>query len=58
MGMDRVPVLVGLDYHQNGVPVCVLNRDGDVLMNGRCENDWKRIVRRVSTHGRVYHSGD
>lgn len=37
--MDRVSVFVGLDYHQNGVQVCVLNRDGDVLMNGRCEND-------------------
>lgn len=49
--MESLPIFVGLDYHQNGVQVCILNRDGDVLMNGRCENTWERIVRRVSGYG-------
>lgn len=53
--MDKVTVFVGLDYHQNGVQVCVLSRGGDVLMNGRCENDWERIVRRVSRYGQAVH---
>jgi transposase len=52
-GMGRVPVFVGLDYHQSGVQVCVMTRDGQVLTNSRCVNSWERIVQRVSLNGRV-----
>jgi transposase len=42
--MDRIPVFVGLDYHQDSVQVCVEGRDGLVLANRRCRNDIAEIV--------------
>jgi len=42
--MKRVPVFVGLDYHQDSVQVCVENREGLVLANRRCGNDIAEIV--------------
>jgi len=42
--MNRIPVFVGLDYHQDSVQVCVESRDGLVLANRRCRNDIAEIV--------------
>jgi transposase len=36
-------VFVGLDYHQDSVQVCVLDRAGKVLVNQRCQNSWVLI---------------
>lgn len=44
---------VGLDYHQHSVQVCVLDRDGAVLMNGSCGNDWRHIAPAAERFGRV-----
>lgn len=51
--MDLQPVYVGLDYHKNAVQVCVIDQDGRVLGNGRCENDWRAIARWCARRGRV-----
>ena len=49
--MDRIPVYVGLDYHQSSVQVCVLDRAGRVLSNRPCGNDAGAIVSAVERHG-------
>lgn len=46
--MSNVPVFVGLDYHQDAVQVCVLNREGKMLANRRVSND-VRVIRGLST---------
>ncbi len=51
--MERVPVFVGLDYHQDSVQVCVLDSGGKVLGNRTCDNDPRRVAEYVSTQGRV-----
>jgi transposase len=51
--MSSLQVFVGLDYHQHAIQACVLSRDGRVLMNRRCDNDWKSIEQRVSPLGDV-----
>lgn len=51
--MDKVPVFVGLDYHQDSVQVCVLDWGGKVLGNRTCANDARRVTAYVATHGRV-----
>lgn len=45
------PVFVGLDYHTAFVQVCVLDRDGVVLHNDACPNDWERIKRTAERYG-------
>jgi transposase len=42
--MNKLPVFVGLDYHQQSVQVCVMNAAGDVLVNRKCANDWHAVV--------------
>ena len=37
--MDIVPVQVGLDYHEETIRVCVMNEDGDELVNRNAAND-------------------
>lgn len=54
--MTRIPVFVGLDYHQDAVQVCVLDASGKQLVNRSCVNDWQaieRVVRRQGTPMRV-----
>jgi len=51
--MGNIPIYVGLDYHQSGVQVCVLDRQGAPKMNKMCENNWQEVVRAVAPHGRV-----
>jgi transposase len=51
--MGNVPVFVGLDYHQDSVLVCVLDREGRRLLNRPCPNDWRAIADAVAPLGRV-----
>ena len=51
--MDRSGVFVGLDYHQGSVQVCVMDREGQELMNRACANDWMQIVQQVGRLGSV-----
>src|SRR5690349_20646088 len=51
--MNKIPVLVGLDYHQDPVQVVVMNEAGGRLLNRPCPNDWQRIVQLVEPLGVV-----
>ena len=51
--MKRIPVYVGLDYHQSSVQVCVMDAGGETLMNRRCRNDWLAVVEAVAGYGQV-----
>ena len=46
-------VFVGLDYHKDGVQVCVLAQDGRLLGNRSCGNDPRQVVAYVNRHGNV-----
>src|SRR4051794_19024123 len=48
--MSDAPVYVGLDYHTASVRVCILDRDGTVLANRPCKNDWQAITAVVAAH--------
>lgn len=37
-------VFVGLDYHTESVQVCVLSREGKMLLNSSCPNDWRAVT--------------
>jgi transposase len=37
-------VFVGLDYHPGSVQVCAMAKDGRVLLNRSCANDWRVVV--------------
>jgi transposase len=52
-GMDRIPVFVGLDYHMDSVQVCVLDRQGLVVMNRKGPNDGALIQGLVEAQGVV-----
>jgi transposase len=39
---------VGLDYHQSGVQVCVMDAEGNVVVNRKCANEWSEIVAAVA----------
>src|SRR5712672_1712424 len=49
--MATVRVFVGLDYHDAGVQVCVLDSSGRVLANCPCANDAAVVVEMVRPHG-------
>src|SRR5437762_385641 len=55
--MNNVPVFVGLDYHQDSIQVCVLNQQGDVLLNRSASNDCDQLARLVNPLGRVERVG-
>ncbi len=48
--MIKLPVFVGLDYHQQSVQVCVMNSQGEVLVNRKCPNDWHAVVAAIPSH--------
>lgn len=48
--MNDAPVYVGLDYHNTTVQVCILDREGKVLANRPCRNDWQAIIAAVAGH--------
>jgi transposase len=49
--MGTVRVYVGLDYHDSGVQVCVLDDSGRVLANTACPNDAAALDGLVRRHG-------
>ncbi len=54
--MSSIPVYVGLDYHQDSVQVCVLDRKGNQLCNRGVENKAKtieQVIRRYGTPRRI-----
>jgi transposase len=55
--MSNVPVFVGLDYHQDSIQVCVLNQQGDVLLNRSAGNDCDELGRLVARLGVVQRVG-
>lgn len=53
--MVNVPVFVGLDYHQEGIQVCVLDAQGQVRCNRPCPNDAEALRRLIECHGDQAH---
>ena len=49
--MNSVCVYVGLDYHQSWVQVCILDAQGGVLCNRRCDNDATALQSLVQRYG-------
>jgi transposase len=49
--MATVRVFVGLDYHDAGVQVCLLDPHGRVLANTACPNDAAALADFVARHG-------
>lgn len=49
--MSSIPVYVGLDYHQDSVQVCVLDRKGNQLCNRGVENNAKTIEQVITRYG-------
>ena len=54
--MKIVALYAGLDYHQASVQVCVMDREGNMMVNDAAENDWRDIVRLVGAKGRRVHA--
>jgi transposase len=50
--MSSLAVFVGLDYHQSGVQVCILDGDGEILLNRKVENSVTRIIAVIRRVGR------
>ena len=51
--MCTLPVIVGLDYSDRAVQVCVLDQAGKVVGNRACDNDWQAIVKFAEARGTV-----
>jgi transposase len=47
-------LFVGVDYHQDFVQVCVLDEEGQVLRNGRVDNDWRKIKAALPANATVH----
>jgi len=45
--VSKVPVFVGLDHHQDSIQVCVLDREGNMLLNRSAGNDCREVGRIV-----------
>jgi transposase len=55
--MSSIPVFVGLDYHQDSIQVCVLNQQGDVLLNRSAANSSDELARLIRPLGAVQRVG-
>jgi transposase len=55
--MSNVPLFVGLDYHQDSLQVCVLDQQGQVLMNRSASNSCDELHRLVAPLGVVQRVG-
>jgi transposase len=53
--MSSLAVFVGLDYHQQGLQVCILDRDGRVRCNRDCRNDGEAVVRLIGCFSDTAH---
>lgn len=51
--MDSVSHFVGLDYHQNSLQVCVMDRRARVKLNRRCGNDLASLLGVLGEAGAV-----
>lgn len=51
--MSKIPVFVGLDYHDQGVQVCVMDAEGRRLLNRTVPNDAGAIQRAAEARGQV-----
>jgi transposase len=49
--MSSIPVFVGIDYHQDSVQVCVLDRDGKQLINRAVDNDAAAVAQIATRYG-------
>lgn len=49
--MGIVPVFVGLDYHDATIRVCVLDENGDMLVNRNVPNEVSAVIDLVRLHG-------
>lgn len=49
--MAMVPVYVGLDYHSDTIRVCVMDAEGETLVNRNVANDPGAVLDLVRTHG-------
>lgn len=47
---------LGLDYHQNWIQACVMDRDGNVIRNFRCPNDVDTLLDRLGFAGESVHA--
>jgi transposase len=52
--MNRIAVFVGVDYHCRVLQVCIENAAGEVLSTGRCRNDCREMVERITRLGEAY----
>ena len=52
--MSSLAVFVGLDYHQDGVQVCVLDQKGRQMVNAVRGNCWQQIAETVPEGVRVF----
>lgn len=50
--MVSLATYAGLDYHQDGVQVCVMDQEGRMLVNRSVENDAAVVAQFASCHGR------
>jgi transposase len=55
--MSKVTVFAGLDYHQDSVQVCLMDRTGALLTNRRCSNSWEAIREVVDQDGCTVEAG-
>jgi transposase len=51
--MCMVPVCVGFDYHDDSIRVCVMNEEGQTLLNRSVGNSVERVIQAVSRFGSV-----
>ena len=51
--MCTLPVVVGLDYSDRSIQVCVLDQEGKVVGNRACANGWQAIVKFAESRGKV-----
>jgi len=51
--MTSVMVFVGLDYHQNSVQACVLDAEGNQVLNRKFPNNTGAIIRAIRRLGQV-----
>lgn len=49
--MPIVPAFVGLDYHENTIRVCVMDRHGQVLLNCNRPNDVEAVAMAIQGQG-------
>ena len=52
--MSKITYFVGLDYHQDSVQVCVMDKQGNVLVNATRPNDWQEVASVVPQGGKVF----